>query len=148
MADHLGDLPARRGHRSCPWHLPRPSRRLAASGSPAPHGDRPEAARPGRRVGLPETHRASGAAGAASTKSKHYSTRFGELRNVRRLWHYEQMLDRLGVTEDEITVVNHWNHTGTGYDTDAERALASAIYQRRREQHKTHHATETPSWNC
>jgi hypothetical protein len=82
------------------------------------------------------------------TKSKHYSTRFGELRNSRRLWHYEQMLDRFGVTEDEITVVNHWNHVGTGYDTDAERELAAAIYERQREQRKTHHATETPSWNC
>jgi len=52
------------------------------------------------------------------------------------------MLDRLGVTEDEITIVNHWNHVGTGYDTDAERELAAAIYQRQREQRKTHHATE------
>ena len=82
------------------------------------------------------------------TKSKHYSTRFGELRNDRRLWHYEQMLDRLGVTEDEITVVNHWNHVGTGYGTDAERELAAAIYERQRERCKSHHATEAPSWNC
>ena len=81
------------------------------------------------------------------TKSKHYSTRFGELRNVRRLWHYEQMLDRLGVTEDEITVINHWNHTDTGYDTDAERELASAIYERQREQRKQQHAQEAPPWN-
>ncbi len=81
------------------------------------------------------------------TKSKHYSTRFGELRNVRRLWHYEQMLERLGVTEDEITVINHWNHTDTGYDTDAERELASAIYERQREQRKQQHAQEAPPWN-
>jgi len=82
------------------------------------------------------------------TKSKHYSTRFGQLREDRRLWHYEQMLDRLGVAEDEITVVNHWNHVGTGYDTDAERELAAAIYQRQRERRKLHHAMEAPSWNC
>ncbi len=82
------------------------------------------------------------------TKSKHYSTRFGELRNVRRLWHYEQMLDRLGVTENEITIVNHWNHTGTGYDTDAERELAAAVYQRQREQRKARYARENPPWNC
>ena len=81
------------------------------------------------------------------TKSKHYSVRFGELRNVRRLWHYEQMLDRLGVTEDEITVVNHWNHTGTGYDTDVERELATAIYERQREQCKARHVKEEPPWN-
>jgi hypothetical protein len=81
------------------------------------------------------------------TKSKHYSTRFGELRNVRRLWHYQQMLERLGVTEDEITVVNHWNHVGTGHDSDAERELAVAIYQRHREQRTTRHAKEEPPWN-
>jgi len=69
-------------------------------------------------------------------------------RNSRRLWHYEQMLDRLGVTEDEITVVNHWNHVGIGYDTDAERELAAAIYERQRERRKSHHVTEAPSWNC
>jgi len=82
------------------------------------------------------------------TKSKHYSTRFGELRNVRRLWHYQQMLERLGVTEDEITVVNHWNHAATGYDTDAERELAAAIYERQREQRKVRHVKEEPPWNC
>ena len=81
------------------------------------------------------------------TKSKHYSTRFGELRTVRRHWQHQQLLDRLGVTDDEITVVNHWNHAGTGYDTDAERALASAIYQRQREQRKLQHAQEAPPWN-
>ena len=57
-------------------------------------------------------------------------------------------LERLGVTEDEITIVNHWNHAGTGYDNDAERELASAIYQRQREQRKTRHAKEKPPWNC
>jgi hypothetical protein len=57
------------------------------------------------------------------------------------------MLDRLGVTEDEITVINHWNHTDTGYDTDAERELASAIYERQREQRKQQHAQEAPPWN-
>jgi len=42
MADHLGDLPARRG-RSCPW-LPGTQRRLARP--------RPEAAPSGRRAAL------------------------------------------------------------------------------------------------
>ncbi len=57
------------------------------------------------------------------------------------------MLDRLGVTEDEITVVNHWNHTGTGHDTDAERELAAAIYERQREQRQARHVKEEPRWN-
>jgi hypothetical protein len=33
-------------------------------------------------------------------------------------------------TVRQITIINHWNHAATGYDNDAERELASAIYQR------------------
>jgi hypothetical protein len=64
------------------------------------------------------------------TKSKHYSTTFGAIRGERRAFRAAEALDRLGVEPDTVLVVNDWAFTGSGYDNDAERELASAIAER------------------
>ncbi|WP_040586760.1 replication initiator [Sciscionella marina] len=70
------------------------------------------------------------------TKSRRYSMQLEHLRNARRLHRYTTQLDALGVTEDDITVINHWEHTGNGYSSPAEQELAEAIGRRQRENRK------------
>jgi len=67
------------------------------------------------------------------TKSKQYSTTFGAIRGERRTFRTLQALDRLGVDQDAVTVVNDWRYTGSGWANDAERELAMAIAERTRE---------------
>ncbi|WP_199432575.1 replication initiator [Qaidamihabitans albus] len=71
------------------------------------------------------------------TKSQRYSLTFQHLRGTRRAWQQHQALDDLGASEDTVLVINHWRHTGNGYASEAERELAEAIYQRKR-QHRQH----------
>ncbi|WP_377862581.1 replication initiator [Allokutzneria oryzae] len=76
------------------------------------------------------------------SKSRKYSTTFKDLRETRSAWRRAEALERLGVTEDQVLVVNHWDFTGIGYADDAERELAAAIGERVREQRKRKYETE------
>jgi hypothetical protein len=76
------------------------------------------------------------------TKSARYSLTFTELRAERARWRHHELLDRLGVTDDEIVVINDWRTTGYGYGTEEERELAGAIYERIREQRLTKYERE------
>ena len=65
------------------------------------------------------------------TKSRQYSTTFTALRTARAEHRHRETLDRYGITDTEgVIVVNHWQVTGFGYHTDAEREIAHAIAQR------------------
>ncbi|GGM72667.1 plasmid replication initiator protein [Longimycelium tulufanense] len=64
------------------------------------------------------------------TKSRAYSTTFTDIRRTQANYRTAEALAELGVTEDQVTVVNHWDFTGIGYRDDAERELASAIAER------------------
>jgi hypothetical protein len=74
------------------------------------------------------------------TKSQRYSRSFQDLRAQRAAWRHNELLERFGVTDDDIVVINDWRTTGAGYATDAERELAGAIYERVRQQriHRYH----------
>jgi len=61
------------------------------------------------------------------TKSKAYSTTFTQLRRARRLHRYAELLTELDASEDDITVINHWELTSVGHKNDAQRELAAAI---------------------
>jgi hypothetical protein len=71
------------------------------------------------------------------TKSKRYSTTFGAIREERRIYRADQALDRLGVTPDEVVIINDWHFGGVGYLDQAERELADGIGQRLRQHTKT-----------
>ena len=70
------------------------------------------------------------------TKSKHYSTTFTQLRQARRLHRYAQLLTELDTSEDDITVINHWEMTSIGYKNNAQRELAAAIAETHLQQTK------------
>ena len=74
------------------------------------------------------------------TKSRHYSTTFRAMHNTRRTYRLAETLEQLGLTEDQVIVVNHWEFQGAGYKNDAERELAAGIAQRIRDnrKHKYH----------
>lgn len=76
------------------------------------------------------------------TKSQRYSVTFTELRAERAHWRHTELLERFGVTDDDIIVINDWRVTGQGYATDDERDMAGAIYQRIREHRKNQHEQE------
>ncbi|HEX3781017.1 MAG TPA: replication initiator [Pseudonocardiaceae bacterium] len=76
------------------------------------------------------------------SKSKHYSRSFQDLRAERAEWRHAELLERFGVTDDDIIVINDWRTTGAGYNSEAERELASAIYERIREQRITKYESE------
>jgi hypothetical protein len=76
------------------------------------------------------------------SKSQAYSTTFKAIRGERRTFRAQEALDRLGYTADTVTVVNHWQWTGSGYANDAERELASAISERVRENRRRKYAKE------
>ena len=67
------------------------------------------------------------------TKSQRYSVTFTELREERKAWRHRELLDQLGVHDDDIIVINDWRTTAYGYGTDEERELAGAIYERIRQ---------------
>ncbi|MCX2732010.1 replication initiation protein [Saccharopolyspora sp. NFXS83] len=76
------------------------------------------------------------------SKSKAFSTTFKQIRGDRQRYRLEAALDELGVTEDAVTVVNHWDLTSVGHRTPEERDIAEGIAQRRRDTRKHHHTTE------
>lgn len=77
------------------------------------------------------------------TKSRRYSTTFTRIRGDRRQFRFEENLAELGVDDPEsVVVVNHWDMTRIGHDTDEQRELAEAIAQRKREARKTRYANE------
>ncbi|SDY71660.1 hypothetical protein SAMN05216215_103356 [Saccharopolyspora shandongensis] len=77
------------------------------------------------------------------TKSRQYSVPFRQIRDDRRQYQHEHTFAQLGITDDEtITVINDWAMTSVGHHTPAERELAAAIAERRREQRKHRHAKE------
>jgi hypothetical protein len=53
------------------------------------------------------------------------------------------MLNRYGVNDDQIVVINDWRTTGAGYNTDAEHELAAAIHERIRDQRINQYDRET-----
>jgi len=67
------------------------------------------------------------------TKSQRYSVTFGDLRDERAGWRHRELLDRFGVTDDDIVVINDWRTTGFGHHTEEERELAAGIYERIRQ---------------
>ncbi|MBB5153032.1 replication initiator [Saccharopolyspora phatthalungensis] len=76
------------------------------------------------------------------TKSQAYSVPFRQIRDDRRRYRHEHTLAELGVTEESITVVNHWSLVSVGHHTPEERELAAAIAERQREARKHRYATE------
>jgi hypothetical protein len=73
------------------------------------------------------------------TKSARYSVSFTELREERARWRHRELLEQLGVDDDDIIVINDWRTTGYGYSSEAERELAGAIYERIRQQRINQH---------
>lgn len=71
------------------------------------------------------------------TKSQRYSLTFTQLRGDRRTFQHHAALETLGLDPGSVVVVNHWNYTGNGHADDAERELAEAIYQRKRDNRTT-----------
>jgi hypothetical protein len=62
------------------------------------------------------------------TKSRRYSTTFGEIRRTRAEWRLDQEREALGIADGTaLQVVNDWDMTGLGYRNDAERQLAAVF---------------------
>ncbi len=76
------------------------------------------------------------------TKSQYYSVPFRQIRDDRRQYRHEEVLDELGVTDDSITVINDWALVSVGHRTPEERELAAAIAERQREARKHRHSIE------
>jgi hypothetical protein len=79
------------------------------------------------------------------TKSRAYSTTFKTLRGDRQAHRLTERLTALGIpVEDfaDITVINDWEFTGTGYADDAEQELAAAIADRTRQTRLNRHRQE------
>ena len=75
------------------------------------------------------------------TKSRAYSTTFKALRAARQLHRLAELLDRLDVAADDVTVVNDWHMTSVGHESDAEREMASVIADRKLHQSTTMEST-------
>ncbi|MGL5825010.1 MAG: replication initiator, partial [Nocardioides sp.] len=73
-----------------------------------------------------------GFGGHYTTKTRHYSTTYSELRNARNLWKQRHHMD----TDVETTLlVGHYTYTGTGWRTHGDQMLANthaAINRERR----------------
>jgi hypothetical protein len=79
------------------------------------------------------------------TKSRAYSTTFKTLRGDRQTHRLTERMTALGIPAEDfadITVVNDWEFTGTGYADDAERELAAAISDRTRQARLNRHQQE------
>jgi hypothetical protein len=62
------------------------------------------------------------------TKSRRYSTTFGQIRRTRAEYRLDEQREALGIADTEVlTVVNDWSITGIGYHNDAERRLAAVF---------------------
>jgi hypothetical protein len=70
------------------------------------------------------------------TKSQRYSTTFKQIRGDRRRFRHEAVLEELGVSDDSIAVINHWQMTSVGHRSLEETELALAIAEGRREQRR------------
>lgn len=71
--------------------------------------------------------------GHFSTKSRHYSTTLGALREARRTWRTEQARAHAGLPEPDpntTLVVGHWNYIGSGYSPGAA-LLAAGVWHRK-----------------
>ncbi|WP_311734524.1 replication initiator [Actinoalloteichus hymeniacidonis] len=76
------------------------------------------------------------------SKSKKYSTTFKRLREDRREYRLNELLNTLGVERDSVVVVNSWEFLGTGYRSDAEREIAEGIYEGQRAQRQQKYQQE------
>jgi hypothetical protein len=79
------------------------------------------------------------------TKSRAYSTTFKTLRGDRQTHRLVERMTALGIPPEDftdITVINDWEFTGTGYDSDAEHELAAAISDRHRQARQAKHRQE------
>ncbi len=74
--------------------------------------------------------------GHFASKSRHYSTTLGAIRNERRIYRQRQAAERASALLDEDTtlVVSHWEFTGLGYLTTGDTTLALSAAARAREQ--------------
>jgi hypothetical protein len=76
--------------------------------------------------------------GHFASKSRHYSTTLGAIRNQRRIYRQRQAAEHVHELLDENTdttlVVSHWTFTGIGYLTAGDTALALSAAARSREQ--------------
>ena len=62
------------------------------------------------------------------TKSRRYSTTFGQIRRTRAEYRLDEQREALGIADTEtLYVVNDWSMTGIGYHNDAERRLAAVF---------------------
>lgn len=77
------------------------------------------------------------------TKSMHYSITFTAMRQERAAWRHRELIDQFGITDDDIIVINDWRVTAYGYTNDAERELASGIYERIRDQRNARYDKES-----
>jgi hypothetical protein len=79
------------------------------------------------------------------TKSRAYSTTFKTLRSDRQAHRLAERMTALGIPPEDftdITVINDWEFTGTGYADDAERELAAAISDRTHQARQHKHQQE------
>lgn len=82
------------------------------------------------------------------TKSRAYSATFKTLRSDRQTHRLAERLTALGIPAEDfanITVINDWEFTGTGYRDDAEQELAAAIANRTRQARLNRHQQEQES---
>lgn len=82
------------------------------------------------------------------SKSQRYSTTFKAIREERHAFRTLEVLDRMGYDPDTVTVINDWTYTGSGYNTDAERTLALAIAEGRKEQRQRKFQHEGEKWTA
>ncbi|MFD5828851.1 replication initiator [Lentzea sp. NPDC060358] len=82
------------------------------------------------------------------SKSQRYSTTFKAIREERHAFRTLEVLDRMGYDPDTVTVINDWTYTGSGYNTDAERTLALAIAEGRKEQRQRKFEHEGDQWTA
>jgi hypothetical protein len=74
--------------------------------------------------------------GHFASKSRHYSTTLGAIRNQRRIYRQRQAAKQARESPDADTtlVVSHWTFTGVGYLTTGDTILALSAAARSREQ--------------
>lgn len=76
------------------------------------------------------------------TKSQRYSTTFRRIRDDRRDYRHQAVLEELGISDESITIVNHWDMTGIGHRSPEETDLAIGIAQRQRATRKLRYQQE------
>ncbi|OZM73565.1 replication initiation protein [Amycolatopsis antarctica] len=76
------------------------------------------------------------------TKSQRYSLTFKTIRGQRAEYRRAESITATGHDPNSVLVINDWRHTGSGYNTPAERELAEAIYARKRQHRKEKYTEE------